>query len=258
MKIIFYLMMLTTTLTLGQININHEHTYTHSGSVGDQNNNIGFTKPFITDQGLFYYSQEYDQGDKITIYDQYHTFYKTFTIIGNNYGGTVYFVTDKLFNNDDLIEFVYVEKKQYGFDTKLINENGVQLFIWSDRWLPKIFKDNDNNFKIAVYNQILSSPYTVQTDIYALEGTLSIEQQDSYLDKSFRGYPNPSEDKITITNFKFLVEDTKIEVFNSNGQKVFEKKIRSGENEIILDTQGFSSGTYIYKINGETNKFIKK
>jgi len=35
------------------------------------------------------------------------------------------------------------------------------------------------------------------------------------------------------------------------------KNVTGGNNEINLDVTALSNGVYIYKLNGQTNKFIK-
>nr|WP_294777390.1 T9SS type A sorting domain-containing protein [uncultured Flavobacterium sp.] len=247
-KILYLAIILNGYLSFGQINI--EHTYTTTTNIS--NEGYGFVYAFNTHQGIFYYTKEYLAGSNmITIYDSNHNFYKS---INTPFGSEICLITDKLFNSDGLIEFLYV----VGIHTYLMNENGELLFTWSDRWDPKLYRDNDNNYKLVVYNRSSSSSSIVRTsDVYSLGGTLSLEQQELYLDKSFKGYPNPTSNKIKISNGKYLVEETVLEIFDGNGKKVTEKKIMSGEKEIILDVSSYSNGIYIFKINGEAHKFVK-
>jgi hypothetical protein len=117
-------------------------------------------------------------------------------------------------------------------------------------------KDNNNNFKLILYNRGITTIAT--TDIYALSGSLSLAQQEYYLNKSFIAYPNPAQESIEISNGNVVGEDTMLEVFTTQGMKVFEKKIVKGTTIITLDTSSLRSGMYIYKINGESHSFLKK
>jgi len=72
------------------------------------------------------------------------------------------------------------------------------------------------------------------------------------------GYPNPTADRIMITNPLENGENALLEVFDMNGKRIMKKNISGNETEIILDVSNLNNGTYIYKINGEANKFIKK
>lgn len=80
---------------------------------------------------------------------------------------------------------------------------------------------------------------------------------------SLKNYPNPFNSS-TIVSFH-LSEDLnlKVEIFNMVGQKLFtiaEKKYNQGNNQIKIDLNEHSSGTYIYrifnKVNNRTNKIV--
>ncbi|MFM2228988.1 MAG: hypothetical protein RL607_246 [Bacteroidota bacterium] len=248
MKRLVYFFVLLGSMAHAQISISLEHSYVVNANIN--NEGYGSAYPFPTQQGLYYYTREYVANTtKVKIYNQNHVFHKELV-----FNGLIAFklISDKLFNDDDLIEFLYVD----GIHTKLMNEDGQILYTWNDRWDPMIMKDNNNNFKLILYNRGITTIAT--TDIYALSGSLSLAQQEYYLNKSFIAYPNPAQESIEISNGNVVGEDTMLEVFTTQGMKVFEKKIVKGTTIITLDTSSLRSGMYIYKINGESHSFLKK
>ena len=79
----------------------------------------------------------------------------------------------------------------------------------------------------------------------------------------FAIYPNPVSDFIYIS-YKSLGK-MRIEIYNTEGQKVLNKEIDSsnpGNQDIELDIEGLPQGLYIINLESENNqssqKFIKK
>lgn len=75
---------------------------------------------------------------------------------------------------------------------------------------------------------------------------------------SFFGFPNPTENRITITNNLENGQNATLEVFAINGKKVMQKNVVGENGEINLDVTELNEGVYIYKLNGQTNRFVKK
>ena len=78
------------------------------------------------------------------------------------------------------------------------------------------------------------------------------------MENSFFGFPNPTENRIAITNNLENGQNGILEVFDVNGKKVIQKNVIGENGEINLDVTELSNGVYIYKLNGQTNRFIKK
>ncbi len=102
----------------------------------------------------------------------------------------------------------------------------------------------------------VTTPYSF--DVYALSGTLSVEQEQQYLKNNMIGFPIPTQNTLNIAVNEPLETNSKIEIFNINGQKVLEKPVQAGSINVNLDVSTLSSGTYIYKLNGKSSKFIKE
>ena len=236
--------------------INFEHSFTTSAFNTSQNTGF-FLNSFNTGQATYYYTYNDSSGsapDTITLYDGNYGFYKTFSL-PSAYVEKMYFITEHLFNDDDLIEFLYLTYHTL----YLVNENGDVLYTWSDRWDAKLIETVDDGYKLIVFNRAGATPYPVVTDIYALDGTLSAGQSDLYLDRNFIGFPIPVQNSLTISTGRPLSRDTVVEIFNGLGQKIITKSFRAGDENLTIDTDSLQSGAYVYRINGgEAHKFVKR
>ena len=227
------------------------------------------TNAFITDAGLHYYTLN-NVTNTLLIYNSSHSLIKT-VVIPISTGFTlqyIYGLTDKLFNTDSLIEFIIFSQGVYDPATgtqnqmTLINENGTILQQFGNKSEAYVIKGTTGNYKLIT----LSNPYNAvptatnfDYDVYSLPGTSLGTVLLNKNSNSLVGYPNPTENKIAITNNLNNGQNGILEVFDVNGRKVIQKNIIGEENgEINLDTTELSSGVYIYKLNGQTNRFIKK
>lgn len=259
----------------------HEHTYA-------TNSRVNLNNSFPGDDGnMDFYVINGPQGGPYTLdlYDgQTHLLYKSmpmppsYTGNANNYIYFTdselpqYFISKHLFNDDDLIEFVtcvqYFNPFGNGVSAPKIiisNEEGTIIREIFDRYAPRLAKTGDNTYKFLVSNGLhgVSSPlmgsYSVEIDVYSLPGTLNLGQEEVYLaGKNFQGYPNPTSNKITITNHESLTENTELEIFDMTGKRIKSQNVASGTTDIEVDASELSAGVYLYKINGVTGKFIKK
>jgi hypothetical protein len=245
------------SFTFGQATL--EHSY-NSDWTSNQNNwgalesNGGVLNAFNVETGIYYYTLEIPWNSLTTnimrIYNEQHSLVKTINLPTRP--NRINFITDKLFNQDNLIEILYNDDN----NLILINENSNVIQTIQDRQFARIIKTVNNNYKLLASAN--SQENTLLYDVYSLSGTLSTLQEDTYLNKSFIGYPNPTESTINISNKLPKGEKGVLEIFDSIGKIVITRNVIGGNNEIEIDTSKLSNGTYIYKLNGETNKFIKK
>ena len=103
-------------------------------------------------------------------------------------------------------------------------------------------------------------------ELYSTEGSsiLSTTDFQTTFDKSqqstFRVFPNPAKNSITIEN---ILGDPieKIEIFNITGQKLREVKVDNSNSKISSSIENLNSGIYLIKVysnnNTETIKIIK-
>ena len=75
-------------------------------------------------------------------------------------------------------------------------------------------------------------------------------------DNSFRIYPNPATDKITIEYYRSKVEQVQIKLYSMEGRLLLEKTCKS--NEMQIDVSGFSKGVYIVEIQSENSGIARQ
>ena len=259
-KIIFGLIATASisNLSFGQATL--ENTYT-TKDVNYQQSNA-----FKTDAGLNYYTVE---GTNIMkIFNSSHSLTNTITIpIDSGYEiSGIYGATDKLFNNDALIEFLVFTRIDNAsgqtFKLTLVNQNGTILQQFGDRGDAQIIKGIGGQLKlITIKNLFDSNPSAPNSfyDVYSLPGTTLGTVLLNKNASSFFGFPNPTENYITITNNLENGQNGTLEVFDTNGKKIMQQNVVGEEyGKINLDTTELSNGVYIYKLNGQTNRFVKK
>lgn len=251
--------MLLTNLSFGQATLEHSYSTTNFAKFNAENESYAFK----TQNGINYFRFDY-LNNNMNVYNENHILTKV--IIFPNTPQDIIFITDKLFNNDNFIEILFsyhTDISGYETSLKLINENGLTIQTFSDRKSAKIIKNNNLNFKLITSKSILlsgagGSTNTYDYDVYSLTGILSLNQEEVYLKNSLVGFPNPTENIISISNNLENKINEVLEVFDSSGRKVMEKNISNSNEEIFIDVSNFSSGIFIFKLNGQTNKFIKK
>jgi hypothetical protein len=251
-KILFYAMTFATSALSAQVTL--EHSYVSSGGYNDSQK----TYAFFTDSGINYYTTN-EQG-QVNFYNASHVLYKTVTLpLGTNFElSKVMLVTDKFFNADAKLEFIVVSNNytpgDYEQKMTLYNEDGLNLQEFGARFTADAIKISNTEFKLIVsQDQSDSNNY----DIYSVSGVLSTQQQQM-IAANHPVYPNPATSRINITNPMPDGENGSVKVFAVNGAKVLEQTVNSNEKTINLDISGLASGTYIYKVNNHSGKFIKK
>ncbi|MFK7059996.1 T9SS type A sorting domain-containing protein [Flavobacterium oreochromis] len=233
-----------------------EHSYTSNYKFKELPN------AFKTETGLNYYTVE--GRNLMKIYNSSHNLINTLIIPmdTNQVLNGIIGASDKLFNTDATIEFLVFTYNtiDYSYKLVLIDQNGTVLQNFGERTDAYIIKGISGDYKLVTvkFNNPASGDNSIY-DIYSLPGTTLgtvLANRESNL---FVGYPNPTENNITITNNLETGKNGILEIFDLNGKKVIQKNVIGEENrEINLDVTELTSGVYIYKFNGQTNRFIKK
>lgn len=258
-KIIFGFIasILMPNLSFGQATL--EHTYTSDIQDYSMTNVVSF---YADDLYYFTFSRA---NQLIQVYDQNHSDLYSFTIpVEADYYITEFIlITDKLFNDDEQVEFLYKAYKNVGagvqeFKVFLCDQNGLLLQSFTDRYYGGLKKTAENDYKLILGSDYNSTTSGFDYDIYSLSGTLSIEQQELYAKNISLAYPNPTNGIINISNKLSNNENATLEVFDIQGKKVINKTVINNNEIIKLDVSILSNGIYIYKLNGESGKFIKK
>jgi len=240
---------LFSATVFGQVTL--EHSY-----VSDGYNDNPKQFAFFTAGGLNYYTLD-AASNQVKFYNASHVLWKTVNVnVGNYEIDGLYLASDGLFNADSKVEFILKSlqlEQPYESKMTLFNEDGTNLQEFGNFWYATAFKVSDSQFKLIVSEDHGSDN---AFDVYGLPGTLSVLQQSILPATSF-AYPNPSSNKINIGNPLLDGENGIIKVFAANGAKVMEQEVSAAQKTITLDISQLSKGTYIYKVNNHTNKFIK-
>ena len=153
-------------------------------------------------------------------------------------------LTQDLFNDDDLIEFiVYCENSEDKTVAFIMNENN-EVLAQSDEMLH--------------YFDHFLDPSLVGGHIYTLNG-YTIYDESSGIEKINRDKyqsvvaPNPSNgaSSITINMDYTLLNDATLVVIDMDGKKVHSQTIKSGGTKAVVATSRFAVGNYIYVIQND-------
>jgi len=87
----------------------------------------------------------------------------------------------------------------------------------------------------------------IERGLFVVRKSGTLSTKNNAFDKQFSLFPNPANNKTTIKS-KSSENINSITVFNSLGQKIFEK-LGINTNEYNLDVTAFSNGIYFIKIN---------
>nr|WP_294777402.1 T9SS type A sorting domain-containing protein [uncultured Flavobacterium sp.] len=239
------ILLLMQTLSFAQLTL--ENTYYSSPT-----NNDGDKNQFFNTQNASYH-YVVDSNLNLTIFTESQQVHKVVNLSavapGNNFHSVLLF-TDKLFNSDNLIEFIYISYlPNTQIVMKLVNENGEVLQDLGYKNYAAIVKNSNGDFKLITKGGI-------EKKVYALPGAL-LSSQTYLLSNKIIGYPNPATDVINITNPSGK-NAAEIKIYSIDGKEI--KKITQTDNDgfFSLDVSELAAGTYIYKIGNYSNKFVKE
>ncbi len=180
-----------------------------------------------------------------------------------------YYFSEKLFDNDNEIEYIACNERSFKYNTYIIDENGEVEQTFKDCSIPYKYSTPNSTPEEFSFNQdfiysigdqtkmiLYKNTYSFDRiyNIYNLPGQLiGIQESDnSNNSRVINAYPNPTSHKITFE----LPNDSKmatIEIFNSNGTNVKSFNVDNTFGKLLVDVSGMSSGLYIYKITGSNS-----
>lgn len=239
------------TLTTGYSQITLDHAFNLSTSL----------HYFSSDShGLMYYEEEIDTTtNSFKIYNSDYSIYKTVTLprpIGAY--GAIYLCSEKLFNTDNLLEFICVYILKNG-NVQFIayNENAIQIKDFGNTYnspnSPLIITHNSTSKLLFNYYKNDKHVY----EIYSLPGNFPSQVSETKTSSIKSAYPNPSNTSISIP-YSIDSESTSLKIYDLNGTEVENKSITSSNNKVDIDIRNYKTGIYIYEYNGNTGRFIKQ
>ena len=183
----------------------------------------------------------------------------------------IQYVSEHLFNDDELIELVYIYSKYvptefsyyFTFETRLINENGVDLLaLPSGAGYTEVLQTAESGKKFLVYKYDYSViPYRTSTYAYALPE--EEEPATSYDVTGFspgNAYPNPGRDQVNIpVTLPDGVHSGSLEIMDMNGRKILSYPVTGSMGHLQLSTRQMPPGTYLYQlVAGQVQSGVKK
>jgi len=245
----------TTLLAQPQL----EKTYSESASICE-----------LESLGEVYYSMDVIN-KQCHIYRMDHTLYKSISIPTPEgyYLSDVQYVSEKLFNNDELVELVYSYSKYvpttnsyyYTYETKLINENGSVLLTVPGAGYSEVIETGDHGKKFLVYEYNYSViPYRTYTHVYSLpeSSTKTAFSAESVIGLG-EAFPNPAGDQVHIpVHLPSGMESVSLEIVDLSGQTVLSRPVYRSASTLALPTNQLAPGTYLYYVNARGIKSPSK
>lgn len=217
----------------------------HSFNADNQNT---FAEYFITDNGIQYY--HYDKTTlAFTIYNVDYSIYKTIqlSVQSGHSVFLIYCVSNKLFNSDNLYEFILVTTDYMDYKMKLYNENNVMLKDFGNKFGAGVIQHNG-------VSKLMVRGFT-SNDIYSVPGSIPTGLSGKS-DYNANAFPNPASNCITLPYTLHPGNKATLKVFSADGRLMDQKEINAVFNSIQLNVDNYPPGLYFYDYNGISHKFI--
>lgn len=223
-----------------------ENTYSYSGTYTKLS--VSGNKFYLMDVGL----------SQTRIYNTNHTLWKTINLAvpANNYLYDIKYLSEGLFTSDNTLCLAYVYYSYdavnaiYSFNARVIKENGTELLSIPACQYVEVVDLNEDGVKFVAYcYDYTVSPYTVQTRIFSLPGTLMSAAGTLAPEISRLPYPNPAFDYTTIPyNLPPGINSGSMTVTDMQGKEVDRMMINANAERITLPTGRYPSGMYTFAI----------
>lgn len=115
-------------------------------------------------------------------------------------------------------------------------------------------KANLAEFKVFDGTTSTFTPASITIKAIASSTNTALYQPKS--ETGFRVYPNPAHSSLFIEFKENLTIKKIVEMYNIMGQKVLNHTFDSGQNKLQLAVSNMSTGIYILKINGDTQRIV--
>ena len=247
MKPIFtFVILLVTSALLAQPVF--EHTYDESATICQLEN-----------LGEIYYSMDV-VNKRCLIYDMDHSLLKSIPLptLEGYYLADIQHVSETLFNEDNLLELVYIFSKYvptatsyyYTFEARLINEQGTIILSLPGVGYTEVLETADHGKKFLAYEYDYSViPYRTYTHVYGLpeSATKSVDRQNEQPEAY--AWPNPSSSQVHIpVALPDGINTGSLVITDMGGHGLLTYPITSADNRVLLPARQFSPGTYLYHV----------
>lgn len=248
-QLTFILALLISVSIHSQGQITLEHTYS-SVSAAYINLPVSGYKYYVMDVA----------NSQCRLYNNDHSLWKTInlSIPLNNVLYDIQYVTENLFNTDDMIEMLYVSYNYnsalayYTYDTRITNENGTLLLSIPGGGYSYVYPaQTGSKLFIWVYNFSVS-PSTVNTLVYSIPGQTTNGTNDSPANEPVslrKAFPNPATNAVTIPyTLPANVNQAELKLYNISGNEVKSYTIDHTFDNLVVQTSDLAAGMYLYRI----------
>jgi hypothetical protein len=205
------------------------------------------------------------------IYTMDHSLYKSISIPTPEgyYLSDLQYVSEKLFNGDDLIELVYSYTKYvpttnsyyYTYETRLINENGSVLLTVPGAGYTEVIETAGHGKKFLVYEYDYSViPYRTYTHVYGLPeaSTKSVTSMEPFIGLG-EAFPNPAGDQVNIpVQLPSDIQSATLEIMEINGKRILSQDFHRSTPSLSIPTNQLVPGTYLYFVEADGKKSASK
>ncbi len=200
------------------------------------------------------------------MYNNDHSLWKTInlSIPAGYYLCDIQFVTEDLFNSDNLVEMLYVSYnynttlKYYTYDTRIVNENGTPILSMPYAGYSYIYPAETGSKLFMWIYDFSIFPETVNTMVYSIPGKLNTtitKLPENLKAAQLSAYPNPATNEVTIPySLPSNVKQAELKLFSMNGVLIKSFTIDHTFNSLLVKTGDLPAGMYVYRIESNTFK----
>jgi hypothetical protein len=207
--------------------------------------------------GEVYYSMDV-VNKKCLIYDMDYNLLKSISLPTPEgyYLEDIRHLSENLFNQDGLIELVYIYSKYvptelsyyFTFESRLINESGSVILSLPGVGFTDVIVTSGYEKKLLAYEYNYSViPYRTITHVYGLpEGSSKTTQQVSSIQAELP-YPNPAGEQIRLpVNLPGLTVPGKMVITDVEGRILRISYVEPREGYVTIPTLGLAPGSYLF------------
>ncbi len=207
--------------------------------------------------GYKYFLMDVPNG-QCRIYNADHSLFRTVNcnVPAGFYLCDIKFLSENLFDSDSEIELLCTFYKYdatlqyYEYDSKIIDENGVQIIFIDGALYNYINKTGENEYKLFSYCYDFSVwPEKIWTNIFSLPGSPVVS---SLTGKDIRqiemeAYPNPAVGEVKVAyTLPERVDQGTLFLYDNTGKLTGRYNVDNHTDHILLNVSGLQSGVYHY------------
>ena len=172
-----------------------------------------------------------------------------------NYNFDALYISETLFDCDDMLEFLYFTSVGYEYYTGIYNENGVSI-MEADSASPLVKLNIPQQYR-PIYNtpdgtKMILSHMNGHATVYDLPCELStgVDRNKANQGKSLlEVYPNPAIYQTTIKySLPSKYNNAEIAIIGISGQEFKRYEVDRSFSELLIETGDIAPGTYLYSL----------